>query len=288
MRILRDMIKDGKFRFGFFVLISLVILSLLSFVSPYDITIWNVGIRDRPPSWDNLLGTNSRGQDVFWEMTFAIRNSLTIALFAAFFSRIIAVIIGLIAGFSGGRIDKLLMSLNDSVLVLPLLPILILVSSLLRGRLDTLALGLMLGFFGWAWDARVIRSQILKLRERGFTFTAMISGTSTIKLVVREYLPHVTPLVFATIMNNMSWAVGMEVTLALLGLSDFEMSTLGTMLHWAISYQSMLLGIWWWILTPVTVSILLFVGLYLLSVSISEYLDPRTRAQRIGTARSSN
>jgi len=288
MGILKDLLRDGRFKFGFYVLVLLTFLSILSFFYPHDITIWNVGIRDRPPSLEHFLGTNSRGQDVFWEMTFAIRNSLIIALLAAVFSRIIAVVMGLIAGYSGGRTDRFLMSFNDSVLVLPLLPILILVSSLLRGRLDTLALGLMLGFFGWAWDARVIRSQILKLREKGFTFTAIISGTHTAKLVIKEYLPHVIPLVFATIMNNMSWAVGMEVTLSLLGLSDFEMSTLGTMLHWSISYQSMLLGIWWWILTPVTVSILLFVGLYLLSVSISEYLDPRTRIQRIGTMKSRN
>lgn len=274
--------KQGKFAFGFCVLVTMIILALLSFVSPYDITVWNIAIRDRPPSLNNFLGTNSRGQDIFWEMTFAIRNSLTIAIFAAFFSRLIAILVGLVSGYRGGKLDRILMSVNDSVLVLPLLPILILVSSLLRGRLDTLTLGLMLGFFGWAWDARVIRSQVLSLRERGFTFTSIISGTSTIKLVVKEYLPHVIPLVFATIMNNMSWAVGMEVTLALLGLSDFRMSTLGTMIHWAISYQAMLLGIWWWVLTPVVVSIFLFIGLYLLSVSISEYLDPRTRAQRIG------
>ena len=78
----------------------------------------------------------------------------------------------------------------------------------------------------------------------------------------------------------MFWAMGMEITLAFLGLSNLEIPTLGTMLHWAVRYQAMLLGYWWWIATPVLAIIFLFVALYLLSVSISEYLDPRVRVER--------
>jgi peptide/nickel transport system permease protein len=141
---------------------------------------------------------------------------------------------------------------------------------------------LLLAFFGWAWDARLIRSQILSLREREFTQTAVLSGTRPLPLVMKEYMPFATPLVFSTLINNMSWAIGMEMTLAVLGLVDMNIPTLGTMLQWAISYQAMLLEYWNWILTPVVLAILLFVALYWLSVSISEYLDPRTRLQRVG------
>ncbi|PNV78855.1 MAG: peptide ABC transporter, partial [Dictyoglomus turgidum] len=91
----------------------------------------------------------------------------------------------------------------------------------------------------------------------------------------------VIPIVFSTLINNMSWAIGMEMTLAILGLTNLEIPTLGTMLQWALSYQALLLGLWWWLFTPVVTSVFLFVSLYLLSVSISEYLDPRTRIQRI-------
>ena len=88
--------------------------------------------------------------------------------------------------------------------------------------------------------------------------------------------------IFSTLINNMSWAIGLEITLAILGLVNMDIPTLGTMLQWAINYQAILLGRWWWILTPVTLSVLLFVALYWLSVSISEYLDPRSRVQRVG------
>lgn len=285
MNVLRDLLRDGKFRFGFIVVCILLFLAILSFFSPYDPTKWNVFPRDLPPSFQNILGTNSKGQDVFWEATFAIRNSLIISVIAALFSRIIAIIVGLVAGYLGGRVDRFLMSLSDSFLILPLLPILILISSLIKGHLSLFSLGILLGIFGWPWDARLIRAQVLSLREREFTYTSVLSGYSTLNLVIKEYLPFVLPLVFSTVINNMGWSVGLEVTLSILGLSNLSIPTLGTTLYWAIDYQAMLLGIWWWLLTPVVISVLLFISLYLISVSISEYSDPRTRIQRIGIAK---
>jgi peptide/nickel transport system permease protein len=90
------------------------------------------------------------------------------------------------------------------------------------------------------------------------------------------------PLIFSTMINNMSWAIGLEITLAFIGLSNLNIPTLGTMLNWALFYHSILLGRWWWILTPVVLSLFMFIALYWLSVSISEYIDPRTRIQRVG------
>jgi peptide/nickel transport system permease protein len=153
---------------------------------------------------------------------------------------------------------------------------------MIREHMNLVSLGLMLALFGWAWDARLIRSMILSLRERDFTMTAILSGTGTLKLVIKEYMPFTTPLIFSTLINNMSWAIGLEITLAILGLVNLNIPTLGTMLNWALFYQSILLGRWWWILTPVILSLLMFIALYWLSVSISEYLDPRTRIQRVG------
>jgi peptide/nickel transport system permease protein len=153
---------------------------------------------------------------------------------------------------------------------------------LIRDAMSFLTLGLILALFGWAWDARLIRSQMLSLREREFTQTAVLSGTGTLRLVFNEYIPFTTPLVFSTLINNMAWVIGLEMTLAILGLVNMDMPTLGTMLNWALSYQAILLGHWWWLLTPVILAMLLFIALYWLSVSISEYLDPRTRMQRVG------
>ncbi|AIY88187.1 MULTISPECIES: ABC transporter permease [unclassified Thermotoga] len=284
MQVLKDLLRDTRFRFGFIVFLVLAGLSVLSFFSPYNPYLWNQVPRDLPPQWPHILGTNSMGQDIFWKLTFAVRNSLIMSLIAGLVSRVIAMIVGMIAGYKGGAADRVLMFLSDSFLVIPLFIIIVLIATMVKARLSLPMLGLLLGVFGWAWDARVIRSQVLSLRERDFTYTALLSGSKALSIVFKEYLPFLIPLIFATLIGNMSWAIGMEITLAILGVSNLDIPTLGTMLQWSINYQALLLGYWWWVLTPVLTSIFLFIALYLISISISEYLDPRMRIQRIGQA----
>lgn len=283
MRTLRDLFRDYRFTISFAILFILLVFAGLSFFSPYDPTIWGDVPRDLPPSGEYLLGTNSKGQDLFWQATFAVRNSLIVAVIAASLSRVVAVLVGMVAGYKGGTTGRVLMFISDVFLVIPLFLIIVMMAMLLRERMNLFTLGIVLAIFGWAWDARVIRSQILSLKEREFTQTAILSGTGTVPLVLKEYMPFATPLIFSTLINNMAWVIGLEITLAFLGLVDMEIPTLGTMLQWAVSYQAVLLGYWWWVWTPIILSILLFVALYWLSVSISEYLDPRTRIQRVGT-----
>jgi peptide/nickel transport system permease protein len=231
--------------------------------------LWGEVPRDMRPSAEYWLGTDSNGQDIFWIATFAVRNSLTIALIAGLVSRLIAVTVGMVAGYLGGKSDRTLMFVSDSLLVIPLFLMIVMLAMLIRDSMGVVSLG---------------RSQILSLREREFTKTAVLSGSGTMRLVLNEYMPYSTPLIFSTLINNMAWAIGLEITLAILGLLDLSVPTLGTMLYWAINYQAVLLGRWWWVLTPIVLSILLFVALYWLSVSVSEYLDPRRRIQRVGAA----
>ena len=282
MKILRDLFRDYRFFFSFIVLLIILSMAILSLFSPHDPTLWNVVPKNLNPSVKYPLGTDSNGQDIFWQATFAVRNSLIISLIAASVSRVIAVLVGMVAGYTRGNTDRVLMFVSDGLLVIPLFLILVMMAMMIRKNMNLLVLGLLLSFFGWAWDARVIRSVILSLRERDFTKTAILSGTGTIKLVLKEYMPFAMPLIFSTLINNISWAIGLEMTLALLGLVNVNVPTLGTMLNWAIVYQAMFLGRWNWVLTPVVLAVFMFIALYWLSVSISEYLDPRTRIQRVG------
>ena len=283
MKVLRELCKDGRFSLGAAVFLVLAALALLTPFSPYDPLEWRVVPRDMPPSREHLLGTDSKGQDVFWQMTFAVRNSLALAVSAAAVSRVIAVTVGLVAGYRGGIIDRVLMFISDGFLVMPLFLIIVMLAMLVREYMNTVNLAILLGALGWAWDARLVRSQVLSLREREFTYTAILSGTPTRRLIFKEYFLFIMPLVFTTLINNMAWVVGMEITLSLIGLTNLAIPTLGAMLRWAVTYQAMLLGLWWWLLAPIGVSVALFVALYLVSLGTSEYLDPRARIQRVGT-----
>ncbi|MCD6552058.1 ABC transporter permease [Thermotoga sp.] len=285
--VFKDLFRDYRFTVAFVVLIFLLFLSVLSYFSPYDpVRIYQVP-RGLPPSLEHPLGTNWLGQDVFWRLTCAVRNSLIIAVVTALFSRAIAVFVGILAGYKGGGVDRILMTIGDTTMVLPFLIVLIVISMILRDWTRSFFnLGLLLAFFSWAWDARVIRSQVLSLRERDFTFVAILSGMSTLRIVYKQLLPHVLPVIFTTFINNMAWAIGMEITLAYLGLGiDPTVPTIGTMLQRAIYRQALFLGLWWWLAAPIAAAVLLFIALYWLSTSISEYLDPRARFQRIGFGR---
>jgi peptide/nickel transport system permease protein len=282
-RVTHDLLKyDGRFRIAFIFLLAVVLMVFLSLFSPYDPNETFVVAMDVPPSSEYFFGTNSRGQDIFWWMTFAVRNSFVLGIITAVISRVIAILIGLAAGYQGGWLDKVLMSVNDSFVILPLLPILILLGFLLRDKMNLFYLGVILGFFGWPYDARLIRSQVLSLKERSFTRTAVFSGTNSFWITTREHLPFVLPIVFATTINNMLWSIGMEVTLSILGLSDLTTPSIGTALFWANQHGALVAGVWWWIAAPTLVAIILFLGLYLFFTSINDYIDPRTRLRLVG------
>jgi peptide/nickel transport system permease protein len=267
---------DLRFRIPLLILILLIIFAIISLFSPYDFRASYYAPINRPPSLSHPFGTNGRGQDLFWMMTFALKNSLIFGLEVAILSRLIAIIIGVIAGYKGRIIDQMLIFLCDSFIVLPIFPILIFLKLLTR-EMDLSTLAIVLALFGWPWDARLIRSQVLSLREQKFTITAIFSGENTWELIFYEYFPHILPIVLATTINNMLWSLGFEITLSVLGLTSLDIPTMGTITYWAIQQQAMVMGIWWWIFIPIAFIILLFTSLYLLFVSMTDFINPRAR-----------
>jgi peptide/nickel transport system permease protein len=281
--VIRDLLRyNREFTIGAILIVIIVAFSCLSFFSPVDPTLQYVVPPDQPPSTEYWFGTNSRGQDLFWQATFAIRNTLLFGLLVAFLSRLISITVGLIAGYTGGWFDRALMSVNDVVVALPIFPILVLFYFVLRNDLTTLTLALVMACFGWPFDARLIRSVALGLRNREFTHHATFAGMSARKIMFEEHLPFIMPIVFSTTMANMIWSIGLAITLAVLGFTNLNIPSIGTMLYWANNHSAMVVGTWWWIVVPVVLVVITFVGLYLLAVSLNEYIDPRSRLRRMG------
>jgi len=259
-----------------------ILVAAASFFSPYPAADSFVVPPDMPPSWPHILGTTSRGQDVFWQLSFAIRNTLLFGFSVAILSRAISLVIGLVAGYAGGMVDRVLMSINDSFIVIPLFPILVLFYFVMREHMSWAWLALAMAGLGWAYDARLIRSVALSLRTREFTQTGIFSGMSMRQILVEEHLPYVLPIVFSTTMNNINWSIGLEVTLSVLGFTNVDTPTIGMMIYWANQHTALVAGIWWWIAFPVTLVVMTFIGLFLLAVSMNEYIDPRSRLARMG------
>jgi len=272
---------DARFKFSVITLTCLVAFAILSLFSPHDPRSSYYAPINHPPSLKYPFGTNGRGQDLFWLLTHALKNSLIFSLEVALLSRVVAIIIGITAGYKGGLLDQFLVLLCDSFIILPLLPILIFLKLIMR-TMTFPTLAIILAMFGWPWDARLIRSQILSLRERTFTYSAVFSGRGLWSMIFSDYLPHILPIVLATTVNNMLWSLGFEITFSILGLTPLDVPTMGTITYWAIQQQALVMGKWWWIAFPMIFLIFLFVALYFLFVSITDFIDPRARILKRG------
>ena len=279
--IFRDLFRYNRgFAAGVVLLSFVLAIALLSFVSPYSPLDSFVVPPDLPPGWPNVLGTTSRGQDVFWLLTYAIRNTLLFGFAVAVISRVLSLTIGMVAGYAGGVVDRVLMSINDTFIVIPLFPILVLFYFVMRDKMSWVSLALVMACLGWAYDARLIRSVAMSLRTREFTETGIFSGMSMRQILLQEHIPYVMPIVFSTTMNNINWSIGLEVTLSVLGFTDINTPTIGSMIYWANQHTAMVAGIWWWIAFPVALVVITFIGLFLLAVSVNEFIDPRSRLGR--------
>jgi peptide/nickel transport system permease protein len=281
--VFRDLIRYNiEFTLGLIMVGIVVIFALLSFFSPVDPTMIYMTFPDSPPSAEFWFGTNSRGQDMFWQLTFAFRNTLMFGVLVAVLSRVISIAVGLLSAYLGGWVDRVLMFINDIFVSIPTFPLMILFYFVFRSNLDTFTLALIMAGLGWPYDARLIRSVALTLKHREFTRHAVFAGMSPLKVMLEEHLPYVMPIIFATFMANMLWSIGMEVTLAVLGFTNINIPTVGTTLYWANNHSAMVVGVWWWVVIPIVLIVITFIGLFLLAVSMNEYIDPRSRLRRMG------
>ena len=282
MVVIRDLFRySPSFRIGALILVVVLALVILSFFSPYEPDDRRAVPRNEPPSQEFLLGTTSNGQDVFWMLTFAVRNTLIVAGIAVLIGRSIGVLLGMISGYIGGTFDRVISSVVDSFIVIPRLPLVILIASILRGQMSLLGLAVLLGILDWAYPSKRYRAQILSLREREFTHTGIFAGMNTFKIVVQEHLPFLIPFLLADVVSGFLFAIGFEVTLAVLGLSDLDSQSIGTMIYWGNYYQALLTNRTWVLIAPIAASIIIVIGFYLVSIGMSSYLDPRTRLERL-------
>lgn len=232
---------------------------------------YNTYPRQLSPSWEHLLGTTSMGQDIFWLLIEAIHNSLVIGLLVALIGTVVGVLVGLMSGFAGGFVDRILMLITDTFVVIPSLPILILMTALMKGTMTTYAMALVLALFAWAWPSRQVRSQALSLKERDFINTARFSGEGAWQIVITEILPYVLSWSLSNFMNATLAAIASESSLAVLGLSPANLISLGNVINWARQRNAIFTQQWFWIGSPIVTTVIMFVGLFLLITGYNDY-----------------
>jgi len=222
-----------------------------------------------------LLGTDHVGSDIFSQLLFGTRISLLIGILAALLAISIGLLVGLIAGYYGSFVDETLMRIVDILLSIPGLALLMVLVTFLGKNIWNIVL--LLGLLGWMGFARASRSQVLSLKERTFVEASRALGASNKRIIFRQILPNVMPLVFATLVLSIPVAILTESALSFLGLGDPRISSWGRILYNAYSFGGFSKLAWWWILPPGLAITILSLSFVFIGHALDELLNPRLR-----------
>jgi len=226
-----------------------------------------------------LLGTDNIGRDIFTQLMHGARISLIVGLLATFIGVGLGLLVGLIAGYLGKAVDEVLMRFTDMMLVIPGLPLLIVLVAVLGSSLFNIIA--VLGFLGWMGFARVVRSQVLSLRERPFIEAAKASGAGTGYITMRHILPNIVSLTYVNLALSVPGAIVSEAALSFLGLGDQTVVTWGQMLqNMREAGTSATNPLWWWAIPPGASIALLSLSFILLGYALDEMFNPRLRKRR--------
>jgi peptide/nickel transport system permease protein len=227
------------------------------------------------PSWGHLLGTNVVGQDVASQMVYGARMSLFIAIVAGGLTVFAGALVGMIAGWLGGKVDALMMRMVDVVLVIPSLPLLIVLGAYAGPSMTTIAI--IIAATAWPPSARVIRSQVLSLRRRAHLQASVGFGARTPYVLRHHVLPDVGMILAAGFVGAASRAVMIEAGLAFLGLGDPTRASWGRLMRDAINFNALFnTDAWaWWLLPPAVAITTFLLGMTFLGLGLEQRINPR-------------
>lgn len=262
---------------GFLLVLSVILVALLApWIAPYELDDANIARRLQPPGWYEqegkafLLGTDQQGRDLLSRIIFGSRVSLLIGFMAVIISGILGSTLGLISGYFGQTVDAIIMRLADVQLALPFILLAIAVMAVLGPGLWNIII--VLGITGWATYARLVRAQVLSLREEGFIVAAESLGASSVRIIIRHILPNVIPTLIVWATLRLGVMIVLEATLSFLGLGvEATIPTWGRMLADGRDY----IKTHWWLTTFPGLAIMLTVlGINLFGDWVRDYLDP--------------
>ncbi|USD67069.1 ABC transporter permease [Vibrio sp. SCSIO 43136] len=228
------------------------------------------------PNAEHIMGTTRSGRDVYSQVLHGAQKSLTVAISAGAIAMTLAVIVGVSAGYFGGKIDERLNFLTNVFLVFPQLPLLIVLAAFL-GQVGSLVITLLLGFTSWPWGARVIRSQTMAIRSKEFIISAEVMGESKWRIILVEILPNLVSIVFGGFLGAVLYAMGAEAGLGILGLGDATEVSWGSMLYWAQTSSALYTGAWWEMIVPAAALAITGGALALINMSIDQVSNPKLR-----------
>jgi peptide/nickel transport system permease protein len=268
--------RNRKALIGMIVLGFFLVLAVIGpWIAPYNPNTVSTAALE-PPSAEHWLGTTNTGQDIFSQLLVGTQGVMVVGLLAGILATMISILVGVTAGFVGGLGDELLSLLSNVFLIIPALPLIIIITSLLPSA-GGLTVALVIAATGWAWGSRVLRAQTLSLRKRDFVEAARANGEPMWRIVFCEIMPNLTAIIASGFIGTAIFAILSEVTLAFIGVTSISDWNWGTVLFWAQSSQALILGAWWWFVPAGLCIAAVGTALTLINFGIDEFVNPRLR-----------
>jgi len=274
-----QMWDDGMGKTGLIILAFVFVMSILGpILFPFDSKSMAESASQlfMPPSSEHWLGTDEMGRDVFRSLLAGARISLFVGLMATFISMVLGSLVGLLSGFYYGALSTVLMRATDAFLALPVLPMIIVLASIF-GKSIFITI-MVIGLTSWASTARIVRSQVLSIKERQFIERIRTLGASDSRLILIHILPNVLPLIYANTVLVIAGSILAEATLAFLGLGDPVNVSWGTMLHYAFVSGAAGRGAWWYLVPPGIGILLIVLGFTLTGHTLDKIFNPKLRS----------
>lgn len=272
------LLQNPKAAAGALIVLFFILIAIFGpWIAPYDPT-EIVSRKNQPPSSEFWFGTDGYGRDVFSQTVVGARSSIATGLIVGTIVTIVGIIVGMAAGYFRGAVDDVLTTIINIMLVVPGLPLLIVLAAFLPAGFWSIIL--VLSVTGWAWGARVLRSQTMSLREKDFVASAITAGESKMRIILREILPNMMSIVVAGFFGAVIYAIMSQAGLEFLGLGNPSNVSWGNNLYWAQNNSAMLLGAWWALLPSGLCIALVAFGFSMINYAIDEVTNPRLRSQR--------
>lgn len=230
-----------------------------------------------PPSAEHPLGTTSLGKDIYSQLLYGTRSALLVGIVAAFFVVAIGTLIGLVAGYFGGLVDTILMRITDIAFGIPFLPFVIVIAAFLEPSVWNIVIAMALVL--WRDTARVIRAQVLSVRERAFVEAARVTGSSDARILFVHVAPNILPLSFLYGSIAVGWAILTEASISFLGFGDSEVVSWGFMLQDAFVSQALSRGAYHWFVPPGLAIVLVVLAGFFISRGYEELLFPKLKEE---------
>lgn len=267
-----------KFVVGAIIVLTIVLFGVIApFFTLDPRAVNNIGLAG--PSADHILGTTQTGQDVFAQLAYGTRGSLTIGVLVGAITLALSAFFGILGSYMGGLFDDIFALFTNVVLIIPGLPLMIVIASYVEHK-GVFLVVLVLAITGWAGGARVLRSQTLSIRSRDYVLASRVAGERTWRVICVEILPNLLPVLSSGFVFSIIFAILGEAGLSFIGIGATGSLTWGTMLANAQNGQSLLLGGWWWFVPPGLLIAVFGAGLALINFSIDEVINPRLRTTR--------